>query len=33
MTARQALDLAKVRVHGLRPSLAWYDLKRVWVDP
>ncbi len=33
MTARQSLDLVKNRVHGLQPSLLWYDLRKVWVDP
>lgn len=33
MTARQTLDMAKNRVHGLQPSLVWYDLRKVWVDP
>ncbi len=33
MTARQTLDAAKMRVHGIIPSLVWYDLRRVWVDP
>lgn len=33
MTARQSLDAARTRVHGLVPSLTWYDLTRVWVDP
>jgi peptide/nickel transport system substrate-binding protein len=33
MTARQSLDAAKLRVHGLEPSLTWYDLRGVWVDP
>jgi peptide/nickel transport system substrate-binding protein len=33
LTARPALDAAKRRVHGLQPSLAGYDLSRVWVDP
>jgi peptide/nickel transport system substrate-binding protein len=32
MTSRRSLDLAKHRVHGLSPSLLWYDLRRVWVD-
>jgi peptide/nickel transport system substrate-binding protein len=32
MTTRQSLDLAKVQVHGLRPSLTWYDLTQVWVE-
>lgn len=32
MTSRRSLDLAKRRVHGLSPSLLWYDLRRVWVD-
>ncbi len=33
LTARPSLDAAKRRVHGLSPSLAWYDLSKVWVDP
>lgn len=32
MTARQSLDAAKSAVHGLTPSLTWYDLRRVWVE-
>ncbi len=32
MTSRASLDLAKQRVHGLRPSPLWYDLRRVWVE-
>jgi peptide/nickel transport system substrate-binding protein len=32
MTARQSLDAAKKTVHGLVPSLAWYDLRKVWVE-
>ncbi len=32
MTARQSLDAAKKRVHGLRPSVLWYDLRVVWVS-
>jgi peptide/nickel transport system substrate-binding protein len=33
MTNRQTLDAAKARVHGLTPSVAWYDLREVWVQP
>ncbi len=33
LSVRQSLDLAKTRVHGLRPSLVWYDLRRVWLTP
>lgn len=33
MTTRQTLDLARRRVHGLRPSPLWYDLRAAWVDP
>ncbi|MHB8878169.1 MAG: ABC transporter substrate-binding protein [Myxococcaceae bacterium] len=33
MTSRVSLDAAKKRVRGLRPSLVWYDLRRVWVSP
>lgn len=32
MTDRQSLDAAKKRVHGLVPSVAWYDLRKVWVQ-
>lgn len=32
LTLRPALDAAKRRVHGLEPSVAWYDLSRVWVE-
>jgi peptide/nickel transport system substrate-binding protein len=33
MTNRPSLDAAKRRVHGLRPSLTWYDLRTVWLAP
>jgi len=33
LTARPALDAVKNRVHGLTPSLAWYELAKGWVDP
>lgn len=32
LSARQSLDMAKNRVHGLVPSVGWYDLRRVWVS-
>ncbi len=32
MTARQSLDAAKKTVHGLTPSVTWYDLRVVWVE-
>ncbi|MBL8917449.1 MAG: hypothetical protein JNJ54_01195 [Myxococcaceae bacterium] len=32
LTARPALDAVKRRVHGLAPSIAWYDLSKAWVD-
>lgn len=32
MTSRQSLDAAKKRVHGLQPSILWYDLRAVWVS-
>ena len=32
MTSRQSLDAAKKRVHGLTPSVGWYDLRVVWVE-
>ncbi len=33
LSERQTLDVAKKRVHGLHPSLLWYDLHRTWLDP
>lgn len=33
LTVRPALDAVKVRVRGLAPSLAWYDLSKVWLAP
>ena len=33
LSTRPSLDAAKTRVHGLQPSVAWYDLLNVWVDP
>lgn len=32
MTSRQSLDAARKRVHGLTPSVGWYDLRVVWVE-
>ena len=32
MTSRQSLDASKKRVHGLQPSILWYDLRAVWVS-
>ena len=32
MTTRQSLDAARRRVHGLQPSVLWYDLRTVWVS-
>ncbi|MFL5318798.1 MAG: ABC transporter substrate-binding protein [Myxococcaceae bacterium] len=32
LSVRPALDAVKVRVHGIKPSLAWYDLSKVWVS-
>ncbi len=32
MTSRQSLDAAKKTVHGLAPSVSWYDLRVVWVE-
>ncbi|MGV3621789.1 MAG: ABC transporter substrate-binding protein [Archangium sp.] len=32
MTSRQSLDAAKKTVHGLVPSVSWYDLRVVWVE-
>ncbi|MHB8879791.1 MAG: ABC transporter substrate-binding protein, partial [Myxococcaceae bacterium] len=33
MTNRPHLDAVKKRVRGIRPSLTWYDLRRVWLAP
>jgi len=33
LTNRPALDAAKTRVRGLSASLAWYDLRKVWLAP
>jgi peptide/nickel transport system substrate-binding protein len=33
LTNRPLLDAVKVRVHGLKPSLTWYDLRKVWIAP
>ncbi len=33
MTNRPSLDAVKKRVRGLSPSLAWYDLRKVWLAP
>lgn len=32
MTTRQSLDASRRRVHGLQPSVLWYDLRAVWVS-
>jgi peptide/nickel transport system substrate-binding protein len=29
--SRPSLDAVRERVHGLRPSVAWYDLQDVWL--
>jgi peptide/nickel transport system substrate-binding protein len=33
LTNRPALDAVKNHVRGIRPSLAWYDLRKVWLQP
>jgi len=33
LTNRPQLDAIKTHVRGIRPSLAWYDLRRVWLLP
>lgn len=33
LTNRPALDAVKRRVRGISPSLAWYELERVWLAP
>ncbi len=31
--SRPSLDAVRTRVHGIRPSVAWYDLQDVWIAP
>jgi peptide/nickel transport system substrate-binding protein len=33
LTNRPSLDAVKIHVRGIRPSLAWYDLKKIWLAP
>ncbi len=33
LNARSALDMVKRRVRGLRPSVSWYRLESVWLEP
>jgi peptide/nickel transport system substrate-binding protein len=33
LTNRPTLDAVKVGVQGMKPSIAWYDLRRVWRVP
>jgi peptide/nickel transport system substrate-binding protein len=33
LTNRPQLDAVKVGVMGMKPSLAWYDLRKVWRAP
>jgi peptide/nickel transport system substrate-binding protein len=33
MTNRMQLDAAGKAVKGIRPSVAWYDLSRIWLEP
>ena len=33
LTNRPSLDAAKKHVRGIHPSLAWYDLRRIWLLP
>ncbi len=32
LSLRPALDAVKTRVRGLEPSIAWYDLTKVWLE-
>ncbi|MBX7116547.1 MAG: hypothetical protein K1X64_19635 [Myxococcaceae bacterium] len=33
LTRRPLLDAIAKSVHGLKPSLAWYDLRKAWLSP
>ncbi|MBI3182203.1 MAG: hypothetical protein HYZ28_08670 [Myxococcales bacterium] len=33
MTNRPYLDAVKKHVRGIKPSLAWYDLRKTWIQP
>lgn len=33
LTNRPALDAVKTHVRGIQPSLAWYDLRKIWLLP
>lgn len=33
LTNRPQLDAVKKRVRGIQPSLAWYDLRKIWLQP
>lgn len=33
LTVRQTLDMVKKHVRGISPSIAWYDLRKVWLEP
>lgn len=33
LTVRPLLDAAKKRVRGIKPSLGWYDLRKIWIAP
>jgi len=32
LSVRPTLDAVKTRVHGIAPSIAWYDLATIWVE-
>lgn len=33
MSVRPTLDAVKKRVRGIQPSIVWYDLKWIWLEP
>lgn len=33
LTVRQTLDAVKTHVRGIAPSIAWYDLRKIWLAP
>jgi peptide/nickel transport system substrate-binding protein len=33
ISARPILDAVKKNVRGIKPSIAWYDLRKIWIQP
>jgi peptide/nickel transport system substrate-binding protein len=32
ISARPTLDAVKKNVRGIKPSIAWYDLRKIWIN-